>query len=55
MEIIKAKIPDVLILEPKVFGDDRGFCCEGFNEQAFIVRRIMCLMGRKIRHMLRLI
>ena len=31
MEIIKTKIPDVLILEPKVFGDDRGFFFESFN------------------------
>ena len=34
MDIIKTKIPDVLILEPKVFGDDRGFFFESFNEQA---------------------
>jgi dTDP-4-dehydrorhamnose 3,5-epimerase len=36
MEVIKTKIPDVLILEPKVFGDDRGFFFESFNEQAFV-------------------
>jgi dTDP-4-dehydrorhamnose 3,5-epimerase len=36
MEVIKTKIPDVLILEPKVFGDDRGFFFESFNEQAFL-------------------
>jgi dTDP-4-dehydrorhamnose 3,5-epimerase len=36
MEIIKTKIPDVLILEPKVFGDDRGFFFESFNAQAFL-------------------
>jgi len=28
-------IPDVLILEPKVFGDDRGFFFESFNARAF--------------------
>jgi dTDP-4-dehydrorhamnose 3,5-epimerase len=28
-------IPDVLILEPKVFGDSRGFFFESFNEQDF--------------------
>ena len=27
-------IPDVLILEPKVFGDDRGFFYESYNQQA---------------------
>ncbi|MBC7516343.1 MAG: dTDP-4-dehydrorhamnose 3,5-epimerase [Alkalinema sp. FL-bin-369] len=38
MEIIKTKIPDVLILEPKVFGDDRGFFFESFNEQALLAQ-----------------
>jgi dTDP-4-dehydrorhamnose 3,5-epimerase len=28
-------IPDVLILEPKVFGDARGFFFESFNQQDF--------------------
>lgn len=28
-------IPDVLMLEPKVFGDSRGFFFESFNEQDF--------------------
>lgn len=28
-------IPDVLIIEPKVFGDARGFFFESFNEEAF--------------------
>lgn len=36
MKIIKTKIPDVLIIEPKVFGDDRGFFYESFNQQAFL-------------------
>ncbi len=38
MEVIKTKIPDVLIIEPKVFGDDRGFFFESFNEQAFVAQ-----------------
>ena len=38
MKIIKTKIPDVLILEPKVFGDDRGFFFESFNEQALLAQ-----------------
>jgi len=29
-------IPDVLILEPKVFGDSRGFFFESFNAQDFV-------------------
>jgi dTDP-4-dehydrorhamnose 3,5-epimerase len=28
-------IPDVLVIEPKVFGDARGFFYESFNQQAF--------------------
>ena len=29
------EIPDVLIIEPKVFGDDRGWFFESFNQQEF--------------------
>jgi len=29
------KIPEVMIIEPKVFGDSRGFFFESFNQQAF--------------------
>lgn len=29
-------IPDVLIIEPKVFGDDRGWFFESFNEKEFL-------------------
>jgi dTDP-4-dehydrorhamnose 3,5-epimerase len=35
MQVITTAIPDVLILEPKVFGDERGFFFESFNAQAF--------------------
>ncbi|BCM24967.1 hypothetical protein ZMTM_12260 [Methyloradius palustris] len=35
MNVIKTNIPDVLILEPKVFGDSRGFFYESFNEHTF--------------------
>ncbi|OLU24397.1 dTDP-4-dehydrorhamnose 3,5-epimerase [Pseudomonas sp. PA15(2017)] len=35
MHIIQTAIPDVLILEPKVFGDERGFFFESFNAKAF--------------------
>jgi dTDP-4-dehydrorhamnose 3,5-epimerase len=35
MNVIKTKIPDVVILEPKVFGDDRGFFYESFNQKKF--------------------
>jgi len=35
MLITPTKIPDVLIFEPKVFGDDRGFFFESFNQNIF--------------------
>ena len=35
MNIIPTKIPDVVIIEPRVFGDDRGFFLESYNERAF--------------------
>ena len=35
MKVIPSEIPDVLILEPKVFGDERGFFLESFNQQRF--------------------
>lgn len=35
MKVIATKIPDVLIIEPKVFGDDRGFFYESFNKKTF--------------------
>ena len=35
MHVIATSIPDVLILEPKVFGDERGFFYESFNARAF--------------------
>ncbi|EEX5728205.1 dTDP-4-dehydrorhamnose 3,5-epimerase [Escherichia coli] len=35
MNIIKTEIPDVLIFEPKVFGDERGFFMESFNQKVF--------------------
>lgn len=35
MNVVKTSIPDVLIIEPKVFGDARGFFFESFNGKAF--------------------
>jgi len=35
MNIIPTAIPDLLILEPKVFGDQRGFFLESYNQQSF--------------------
>lgn len=35
MQAIPTDIPDLLILEPKVFGDSRGFFYESFNQRMF--------------------
>lgn len=35
MKVTPTAIPGVLILEPKVFGDERGFFMESFNQKAF--------------------
>ncbi|MDZ4073455.1 MAG: dTDP-4-dehydrorhamnose 3,5-epimerase [Hylemonella sp.] len=36
MRAIPTAIPDVLIIEPKVFGDERGFFFESYNARAFV-------------------
>jgi len=35
LKVTPTSIPSVLIIEPKVFGDDRGFFFESFNQRAF--------------------
>ena len=35
MKVIETKIPGLLIIEPRVFGDERGFFFESYNEKAF--------------------
>ena len=35
MKFIKSEIPDVYIIEPSVFGDDRGYFLESFNLEKF--------------------
>ena len=35
MKITETSIPDVKLIEPKVFGDERGFFMETWNERAF--------------------
>lgn len=35
MNIIQTKLPGVLIIEPDVFGDDRGYFYESFNKKRF--------------------
>ena len=35
MKVIDTKIPDVKLLEPQVFGDERGFFMETFRDEWF--------------------
>ena len=35
MNVTPTAIPDVLLLEPKMFGDSRGFFYESFNQRSF--------------------
>ena len=35
MKVFPTRIPEVLILEPKVFGDERGFFLERYNKRTF--------------------
>lgn len=35
MQVIPTAIPDVVLIEPQVFGDERGFFFESFNQQKF--------------------
>lgn len=35
MNVIQTEIPDALIIEPRVFGDERGFFFESFNERTW--------------------
>jgi dTDP-4-dehydrorhamnose 3,5-epimerase len=35
MKAIQTSIPDLLIIEPRVFGDERGFFFESFNRRQF--------------------
>jgi len=35
MQVTRIALPEVLLIDPKVFGDDRGFFFESFNERTF--------------------
>jgi len=35
MKVTATQLPDVLVFEPKVFGDERGFFLESFSQRAF--------------------
>jgi dTDP-4-dehydrorhamnose 3,5-epimerase len=35
MKVITTKIPDIVVFEPTIYGDDRGFFLESFNQKVF--------------------
>lgn len=59
MKVTHCAIADVLLIEPKVFGDDRGFFFESFNQRAFheasglMVDFIQDNHSKSARHVLR--
>lgn len=58
MKVEPASIPDVLLLQPKVFGDARGFFLESWNARTFAaagldVRFVQDNHSRSLRHVLR--
>lgn len=58
MQFFETKIPDVKLIKPKVFGDNRGFFMETWNEQLFInadinTRFVQDNHSRSIKHTLR--
>jgi dTDP-4-dehydrorhamnose 3,5-epimerase len=59
MKAIPQSIPEVILFEPKVFGDDRGFFFESFNQKTFeeaVGRSVSFVQdnhSRSARHVLR--
>lgn len=38
MKVTATAIPEVLLIEPRVFGDDRGFFFESFNQRQWLLK-----------------
>lgn len=58
MNVIETSLPGVLLLEPKVFGDERGFFYESYNKKAFekvgiTEEFVQDNHSRSVRHVLR--
>ena len=47
MEVIKTNIDGVLIIEPKVFGDKRGYFFESFSQREFD-EKVVSILGHKV-------
>jgi dTDP-4-dehydrorhamnose 3,5-epimerase len=58
LRVTPTTIPEVLILEPRVFGDDRGFFLESYNERVFrdagiVGRFVQDNHSRSVRNVIR--
>jgi dTDP-4-dehydrorhamnose 3,5-epimerase len=59
MEVTQTNLPGVVLLEPQIFGDDRGHFFEAFNEQTFreltgvAARFVQDNQSRSAQHVLR--
>ena len=59
MEAIQLVVPDVYLIQPRVFGDERGFFFESYNQQQFnaAINRSVAFVqanhSRSVRHVLR--
>ena len=49
MEVIKTTIPGVVILEPKIFGDTRGYFFESFSQKEFDEKVAIPNFGKSIK------
>lgn len=49
MNVIKTAIDGVLIIEPKVFGDKRGYFFESFSQREFYQRLVLCGSCRSMK------
>ena len=46
MKVTPTSLPEVLLIEPQVFGDERGFFFESFNERAFAEKAGLGWIGK---------
>ena len=49
MEVIQTKIPGVVIIEPKIFGDARGYFFESFSQREFDEKVAILNFGKPIQ------
>lgn len=49
MEVIKTTIPGIVILEPKIFGDSRGYFFESFSQREFDEKVAIPFLGKSIQ------